>query len=189
MRKYGVIGCFAALGFVLMLSLIDSAQIEPVYAGKTVSEWLEAGNEDATMALHEIGPPAAPYILAKLRREDPQHGSFQRYHDFWQNTHSALRRFLPKPKPANFDELRACGALLELGPLTVPMLTTGLHDSNPVVREVSAHALGSLRELGKNISVAAPFLNEARRDPNLRVRARAKWALEGNLQAMANPDS
>jgi len=44
-----------------MLLTMNSQPAEPAYAGKTVDEWLDAGYEDASMALHEIGTPAMPY--------------------------------------------------------------------------------------------------------------------------------
>jgi len=120
-----------------------------------------------------------PYIVAKLSREDPEYGSLHRYHNIWNEIPLPARRLLPRPKPANFDELRACGALLELGPQIIPVLSIRLRDRNPVVRELSAHVLGTFRERGKNIGQAVPSLIEARRDPNPKVRARAAWALDG----------
>jgi HEAT repeat protein len=187
MRKYWAIGCFTLLGMGLALRIMNSQPSEPAYAGKTVDQWLDAGFEDASMALYEIGPPAVPYIVAKLNREDPRHGSLQKYHELWRRVPPAIRTVFPKPKSGNFDELRACSALLELGPRIIPLLSTGLQDHNPIVREVSAHALGSFREQGRNIGQAVPFLVEALRDSDLNVRARAAWALDGILRIERSP--
>lgn len=178
MATYCSIGCLAVLAAACALLTMNSQRVEPVYAGKTVDEWLAAGYEDASMALHEIGPPALPYIVAKLSREDPACGSLRRYHNLWNEIPLPVRRLFPRPKPASFDELRACGALLELGPQIIPVISIGLQDRNPVVRELSAHVLGVFRERGKNIGQAVPSLIEARRDPNPKVRARAAWALD-----------
>jgi hypothetical protein len=179
MRWYWGLGWLALFGIISGLRLLTPQTGEPVYAGKTVNQWLDGGYEPASMALHEIGPSAAPYILAKLGREDPQQGSLRRYHDLWAKTPPAVRKLLPKPKITNFDELRACSALLELGPRVVPLLCTRLKDRNPVVREVCAHALGSFRERGSNIRIAMPLLVENLSDPSIGARTRAAWALDG----------
>jgi HEAT repeat protein len=179
MRRNWGIGCLGVLGMGLALRVMTSQPSEPVYAGKTVDQWLDAGYEDASMALHEIGPPAVPYIVAKLSREDPRCGSLRRYQELWRRFPPALRMVLPKPKSGNFDELRACSALLELGPRIIALLSTGLQDQNPIVREVSAHALGSFREQGRKIDQSVPFLVEALRDSDPKVRTRAAQALDG----------
>jgi hypothetical protein len=187
MLGYWSIGSVAVLGIGLALLSINSQTAQPVYAGKTVDQWLDAGYEDAATALHEIGPSAVPYILGKLSREDPRYGSLRRYRHLFNRLPANLRAILPRPKAGNFDELRACSDLLELGPQAIPLLTAELHHPNPVVREVSAHALGLFRRQGKNISQSAPFLMEAERDPNLEVRARAAWALQSALHKQRQP--
>ena len=180
MGRYWAIGCLSLFGVILGLSRATPRMNEPVYAGKTLDQWLEGGYEQASMALQEIGPPAAPYVLAKLRCEDPRCGSLQKYRDLWRRLPPTLRKIFPRPKAANFDELHACSALLELGPRAVPFLSAGLKDYNPVVREVSAHALGSLRHRGNDIRIALPALVQALGDPSAEVRTRATWALDNN---------
>ena len=187
MLGYWSIGSVAVLGIGLALLSMNSQPAQLVYAGKTVDQWLDAGYEDAATALHEIGPAAVPYILRKLSREDPRCGSLRRYRQLFSRLPADLRTILPKPKAGNFDELRACSDLLELGPQAIPLLTAQLHHPNPVVREVSAHALGLFRQQGKSISQSVAFLIEARRDPSLEVRARAAWALEGSLDQKGQP--
>ena len=74
------------------------------------------------MGLHELGPPAVPFVLAKLAREDPRYGTGRRYRELWRKMPPPIRRVLPKPADANFDELRACSLLLEIGPQIIPAL-------------------------------------------------------------------
>ncbi len=179
MRRYWGLGCLSLVGIILGVRLVTPQTNEPVYGGKTVGQWLDGGYEQASLALQEIGPSAAPYVLAKLRREDPRRGSLRRYHDLWDKIPSALHGLFPKPRAANFDELRACSALLELGPQVIPRLSAGLKDHNPAVREASAHALGSFRRQGKDIRRAIPSLVEDLNDPAVEVRTRAAWALGG----------
>jgi hypothetical protein len=156
---------------------------EPVYAGKTISEWLNAGHEDSCQAIHEIGPPALPYILDKLAREDPQFGSNSRYFKVWRGLPSPVRRSLPRPGSTNFDQDRACNTLLELGPAIIGGLTKALGSPNRAVRAVSAQVLGVLGQRGKHIEVAVPALEAASRDRCPQVAARAKWALSGLQQS------
>lgn len=174
----------ACVGLVLLLGLIvlrcppPARPEEPVYAGKTVDQWLNAGFEDASLALRQIGPAAVPFILAKLSREDSRYGWACVYRDLRSKLPRDLGRLLPQPKTGAFDELHACGLLLELGPQVISLLPGALHDKNPAVRELSAHALGSFRRQGKDIRTAEPRLMAALNDPVGAVRARAAWALE-----------
>lgn len=187
MPRYGSIVLIAVAAISVFLLRIKAQPGPPMYAGKTVNQWLDAGYEDAATALHEIGPPAVPYILKKLCREDPRSGSLQRYQHLFTRLPDCLKAVLPKPKAGNFDELRACSDLLELGPQAIPVLTGQLRHPNPVVREVSAHALGSFQQQGKDIHRSIPLLLEAERDGNVRVRARAAWALQAALPPKAQP--
>lgn len=178
MRRRWAVGCFALLGIGATLCIVSARDPEPVYAGKTVSQWLDAGYEDAAMALQQIGPPAVPFVMAKLAREDPRYGSLRKYRALRAKIPLPLKTCFPKPRAGNFDELRACSALMEIGPPIVPMLTGFLKDKNPIVREVSAHALGLFRERGRDITQAVPMLAEVLSDSNPDVRARAAWALD-----------
>src|SRR4029077_2844949 len=91
----------------------------------------------------------------------------------------AFRKIFPKPKATNFDEMRACSALLEIGPRAVPLLSSQLENPNPAVREACTHALGCFRERGNDIRRAFPALAKALHDSSPRVRSRATWALDG----------
>jgi hypothetical protein len=152
-------------------------EAEPLYAGKSLGDWLNSGHEDACQAVHEIGLSALPCILDKLAKEDPRFGSNCRYARIYAQLPSPIRRVLPKAGPTNFDESRACSLLLELGPAATPLLAEALHSTNPAVREVGAHVLGLMNERGKNIQVAIPSLRAASLDPRPEVATRAKWAL------------
>src|SRR5258708_2284707 len=116
MRWYWGFGSLPLCGAILGLRMVAAPTSEPLYAGKPVSEWLEGGYEQASLALQEIGSSAAPYVLAKLSREDPHNGSLWKYQALWRKAPPPLKSILPKPRTGNFDELRACSALLELGP-------------------------------------------------------------------------
>jgi HEAT repeat protein len=148
-----------------------------MYAGKRVSQWLDAGYEDAAMALQEIGPAAEPYILARVAREDSRYGTLRRYQALWIKLPAFVRAAVPRPQVGNFDELRACSALLEVGSRVIPPLSIRLNDKNPAVRIACARALGCFRQRGSNIRAAFPALSEALRDPNPEVKALAAFAL------------
>src|SRR5579862_2573371 len=60
------VGFLLLVGLVWLIHALSSSREEPVYAGKTADQWLNAGYEDASLALQQIGPPAVPFILGKL---------------------------------------------------------------------------------------------------------------------------
>lgn len=177
MRRLYIIAGLSATALVLVATLVMARTPAPVYGGKTVEQWLNAGQEDACFALHEIGPVALPYVMAKLAREDPIDGTSQKYRRLWAGAPSVVREFLPKPSASNFDQTRACMALLELGPKTIPDLARYLDSKNPAVRSASAEALGLWRERGKSIEVAGTSLRKAIIDPDARVSMMAAHAL------------
>ena len=125
-------GLHLSLRYVLLPAYLRSP--EPVYAGKRLTQWLDAGAEPAGMAVHEIGPAATPWILKKLRWEHPRWGRWQTYEGYWRRVPAVARRALPKPRVAAYDEYRAATVLLEVGPQVVPQLTAALKENNPAVR-------------------------------------------------------
>lgn len=182
-RAYAGLALVLLVGLIWLVRAALSAAPEPTYAGKTAGQWLNAGYEDASQALQQIGPPAVPFILAKLAREDPQYGALRTRRDLWNKIPAAVRNFFPTPAAGAFDELHACSILVEMGPAVMPLLSSALRDRNPAVREVSADALGRFRQQGKDLSKAKPFLVDALHDPVAGVRRRAAEALDRPLSA------
>ncbi|HZR17512.1 MAG TPA: hypothetical protein VFE51_09310 [Verrucomicrobiae bacterium] len=172
-----LIAALVGLALVWASWLALSHSPEPRYGGRPVSQWLNAGQEDASMAMHEIGAPALPYILAKLAREDPECGSYREYRRWWSKVPTSIRCVLPKPAPALFDDTRAVMALLELGPEIIPSLALELRRGNPARRRASAEVLARWHKRGKNITVAIPALRLASRDPDPRLARVAEVAL------------
>src|SRR5260221_4863233 len=120
MQRCWIIGLFALVAALVLLTPRCTRKSEPVYAGKTVTEWLNAGQEDVCQAVHEIGLPALPYILDKLATADPRFGANSSYFRDWTRIPATVRRVLPRPGATNFDEDHACSAILELGPSVIP---------------------------------------------------------------------
>lgn len=69
----------------------------------------------------------------------------------------------------------ASGALVQIGAGAVPILTNGLNDERPHVREWAADLLGAI---GTNARDAVPALVEALADPDEYVRLAARRALD-----------
>ncbi|HLH52294.1 MAG TPA: HEAT repeat domain-containing protein [Verrucomicrobiae bacterium] len=169
------IGRVIAAGWLLAMALAvgglhfsksQPESVEPMYAGKTVGQWLDAGYEDCAMAIQQIGAPAAPYVLAKVAREDPRYGTSAAYQNFRARIPTRLRPILPQGKTANFSEFRATSILLELGSPITPLLSRHLSDPNPAVRITCVRTLGILRNRGANGRQALAGLEQARQDPN-----------------------
>lgn len=177
MRRYLGVGIFLVAAALVGSRSIVLRSSEPSYAGKSASQWLDAGYEDCAMALQEMGPGAGPYILAKLAQEDSRYGTSLVYRRIRTKLPPAIRGMIPKPKAANFSEQRATSTLLELGPPIAPLLVSRLKDRNPAVRSTCARALGELRRQGSDIRRALPALTEASRDSNPQVAALALAAI------------
>ena len=177
MRCYWTIGGLLVLGIFGRVGWGLQYPAEPAYAGKTATQWLDAGYEDSAMAMQQLGPAAAPYVLLKLSREDPRYGTRRSYRRVWAKLPTPLRLCMPRPKPANFDQLRAASILLEFGPPILPLLSRSLRAHNPAVRRACARALLSLRQQGSNIGPALPALADASRDPDPELAALAASAL------------
>ncbi len=144
-------------GIVLLLVLLAgtalvcgwrSASPDPVYEGRPLSQWLDGGYEQASMALHELGPAAVPCVFEKLRREHPAWGSRVYYRRAWEYTPPVLRRWLPGPRSAAFDEWRACQALVDIGPRAIPLLLPAARDRHRAVRAAAAAALRVFQDRG-----------------------------------------
>jgi HEAT repeat protein len=170
MKRPWLAQLFVACLLVLIFLSMHRREREPVYAGRPVGEWLDGGYEQISMAMHETGPPAAAVVFSKLRRDHPVYGSWAKYRGLWMGTPQAVRRFLPAPKSASFDELTGCTALLDIGPAVIPCLVGGLTDHNEAVRLSSALALNHFQQRGSNISPALPQLVHTTLDPNPRIR-------------------
>jgi len=171
-----------------MLTLVASAVIAGLMArsptrqlsfdGKPLDQWLDAGYEDASRVLYEMGPEAAECIFTKLKREHPQYGRWGRYRSVWNRMPAFVRELLPRPRESSFDEWRAAQALLAIGPPAVPVLCRSLKDGHFLVRTVSAQALGLFRHRGVNIRAAMPALEAALQDRDAGVRQQAAAALD-----------
>src|SRR5678809_184905 len=152
MHRHWTISGIVLLAAVFGIYMAASRPKEPLHAGKTVTQWLDAGYEDCSMALYEIGPPALPFILTTFGRAEtprmfgPFAGACKRF--------PGLRSFFPHLPEHNLDEDRVCSLLLELGPRTIPMLAHELENRHANVRAISARTLGIWRERGKDIRVA-----------------------------------
>jgi hypothetical protein len=176
MNRYCAVGLVTLCLAASVAVIFSPRSAEPVYAGRPVSEWLDGGYEQISMALHETGPAAATCVFFKLRQEHPTYGRWAMYRKIWTRAPGIIRRFLPKPKSCNFDDARACSALLDIGPSVIPALAVALKDPNPAVKIASAWALGTFRQRGSDITASFPHLIQTLHDPNPDVRYRAAWA-------------
>jgi hypothetical protein len=117
---------------------------EPVYAGKTITEWLDGGYEPAAMVLEELGPSAVPWVFRALRHEHPSFDWLDAYAKIQRYAPTLLVSALPHPRATGFDELRAANLLIGMGPPVLPVLRAGLQDGNPAVRTACTMALTTL---------------------------------------------
>lgn len=179
-RKWAIPAVLSAVGAILVLAGPKRSTPALSFEGKTVSQWLDNGFEDASRAIYELGPASAPCIFEKLKTEQPKYSTRARYASVFVKLPRICRNFLPNPKRAGFDEQRAAEALLAIGPAVVPALSNALaHDDSFLVRCVSAQTLASFQQRGRNIERAYPALRRALHDPDPEVQKKARLALAG----------
>ncbi len=176
-RRVGFILLLLSCAGVATVLLGRARPAEPIYEGKPIGQWLDAGFEDASRVLYDAGPPAAQSIFEKLKREHPKFGRWGRYRSVWEKVPTFCRKFLPRPRSSGFDEWRASQLLLAIGPQVIPSLKESLADRHFLVRSVSAQTLGLFRQRGNKIQVAIPALEAALHDSDPAVRAQAALAL------------
>jgi HEAT repeats len=180
--------------WMLMLTLVATAALawsmakssarELSYEGKPLDQWLDAGYEDASRVLYEIGPEAAGCIFTKLKREHPQYGRWGRYRSFWKRLPAPCQKLLPRPRESGFDEWRACHALLAIGPRVVPVLGKSLKDDHFLIRAVSAQTLGLFHQQGISIRASLPALEAALQDRDAGVRQQAAAVLARSARGL-----
>jgi hypothetical protein len=137
-------GAAVLTGIILLVIYRSPSAPEPVYAGKTITQWLDDGYEPAAMALEELGPSAVPWVFRTLRRDHPSFNYVAGYRALRRYAPAPLVAMLPRQKSTGLDELRAANLLIGMGPPVRPVLTAGLRDSNPAVRKACFMALSTL---------------------------------------------
>jgi len=178
------------LGILVLLLWIGFR--EPIYYGKTVTVWFNDLQQQKITWQHfqvvidEIGPRnAAPFLLARIRREDSWPRRFHRA--IWPHLPLVLRRRWPVSPEALSDSLcRTVGeSLCSSDPALIKNLTIALHDQNSRVRLVALTALQPNRDQIE-IGTLLKLLN----DPVLEIRnVAARYLNDVNVestQAMLN---
>jgi HEAT repeats len=159
---------------------------EPMYQGKPLSSWLPVvlfenpggvhhSPDHYKDALAAVGPPAVPFILAKLRKSDSALAN--RYRDLWPRFPAVLKRILPKPKPPDYSTWSAAAALICLGTNVIPALADAMDDGNPAIREVAGQALCGMAGGGLSTKDTARIFGRAIKDSDAEVRVYAAFAL------------
>src|SRR6476659_11223426 len=103
MHRHWTISGIVLLAVVSGFYMAASRQQEPLSAGNTVSQWLDAGYEDCSMALHEIGPPALPFILTAFGRAETSRAFGPLRPGAWKKI-PGLRNFFFQTPVHNLDE-------------------------------------------------------------------------------------
>jgi len=170
MRRFWGMGLVIVVAVATGCGLFSFRSAEPVYAGKSLTEWLDAGSEPAAMAVHEIGPAATPWILRKIRWEHPRWGRWQTYQYYWRLVPAFVHQVMPKPRIAAYDEFKAMAVLLEVGPGVIPQLNAALKEKNPGVRITCAMTLDSLHDRGLKDAKSIAALRAALQDEHPEVR-------------------
>jgi hypothetical protein len=139
----------ALLALVSLFALFGSPPArQPVYAGKTITEWLDGGYEPAAMALEELGPSAVPWVFRALRRDHPSIDYQAAYAKICRCAPARIVPVFPRPRATGFDELRAANLLIGMGPPVLPALRAGRRDGNAAVRAACNMALSTLEPKG-----------------------------------------
>lgn len=151
---------------------------EPVYDGKSLSEWMiELGTESddsldlPEYAVRQMGTNALPALLRMIRSRDSRF-------KLKLMELAAKQSLIPVHfTPASARQWRAIWAFRALGPAAVPALTNLLGDPNATVfvRQYAAVSLGQYENQAK---AAVPALLQAVNDPDAQVRTAAAASLK-----------
>ncbi len=147
----------------------DRRQREPVYQGKTVTEWIRdywinsqggtnhivavsggrlsmIGNSPARDTLRKLGPAAIPAMLAALRKDQGVLASG--YERVYQKLDPSWQRSLPRPAPLNLMQANAKFAFGELHDVmrpAIPKLIELLANKDPSVHAAVTEVLSQMR--------------------------------------------
>ena len=123
---------------------------EPVYQGRSLSDWVNRLNPRATdsgeagMAIRAMGPEKViPCLLRKVRHAD---SLYRRFYCAPRRFQGVIQKWLPKPQFVDLDRI-GC-ALSQLGPSAVPQLVGALHDRNEEVQVTALYAIMKMRTEG-----------------------------------------
>jgi hypothetical protein len=159
---------------------------EPMYQGRPLSAWLPKvlfenpggvhhSPDHYKDALAAVGPPAIPFILAKLRKSDSALAN--RYRDLWPRFPAILKRLLPKPNPPDYSTWSAAAALICLGTNAIPSLMNAMDDGNPAIRAAAGQALCGFAGGALSTKDTIRIFGQAINDSDAEVRLYAAFAL------------
>jgi hypothetical protein len=154
---------------------------EPVYQGKTVSQWLEdpgpgifpGPHDPVVAAIAAMGGDAAPFVLKELKRN---RSTLRNRAYEWGHRVLGMRYppdWMPRPMP----NLTASYCLFELGPkaeVIVPDLILMLRDPDDTMQ---FEAISLLGEIHAHPELAIPAFKEALRQPPEQNRVESAKAL------------
>ena len=148
---------------------------EPSYQGTSLSAWFEqlydAGQSvgPAQDAIRHIGPPAAPFLLDKVRNDNQRWRQW--YRDTWRNLPRAAQRVTPRPRLRDESlSLRVKWALRLIGSSGLPHYIAALDDKDPRVRSIALDVIGAA---GSDARSATAAVCRVATDSNLELSARA----------------
>jgi hypothetical protein len=157
-RKSVLISALAAL-LIVGIWAITRPSHEPLHKGKPISYWVDGAcrgpNESFVQEVENIGSPAVPYLVAKLRLKDT----------WLRRTWGSMRRMLPQvlrnkiPSVESVDWVHhsAIECLLRLGPKAEPAVPELIASIGKQNQDLS-YICGALEEIGPEAKLALPAL-------------------------------
>ncbi len=167
-RKHWLISLSVILALVVLGGItVSRSQHEPVYQGKTVTEWIRdyqlnyQGGTNTTIdycsgtlywvgspapdALRHLGAAALPYLVAALRKDQGPIASG--YERIYQKMSPPCQSLLPKPAPLALIQYNAKYGLRDLGEISapaIPQLIELLASQDPSIRSAAKETLEAL---------------------------------------------
>lgn len=166
---------------LLVLSFFLSISREPVYDGKSVTEWYslvlkrELDAKQMEVVFGQLGPKAIPYIFANSQTSTDTFST--KYHALWVALPSMLRKWFPSPQGGEDDVADMAEAIGSIGPSAIQPLLKWESASNPSFREACVNALGVFHRRGHTSAQVIPALIRRLQDKDAMVRWRAARVL------------
>lgn len=175
-----VVAC--VLGVIILWVVLQPERAEPKHKSRKFSFWIQGikspsrENDQFVKATLDIGPPAVPYLIEEIRRQNSSLRRSSLYSQFWKRLPNWVKDRVHPPISGTGTIPALAYTLGCMGPEArdaIPMLSKIADDRERSIRYCAVWALGQIGSPEARIAVSQHLM-----DDDTGVREQAKRALE-----------